>query len=74
MMNKELALLDQIEEIRQKAAENPQNYPVDNTIRLISAKVAKYLGYDSRSDWTNELKKHSDSKYAARLSEDRFHL
>ena len=32
-MDKELMLLDQIEEIRQKATEKPQNYPVDNTIR-----------------------------------------
>ena len=27
-MNKELELLDQIEEIRQKAVENPEKYPV----------------------------------------------
>jgi len=74
MINKELTLLDQIEEIRQKAAENPQNYPIDNTIRLISAKVAKYLGYDNRNDWINELKRHPDSKYAARLSKNRLQL
>ena len=74
MMNKELTLLDQIEEIRQKAAENPQDYPTDYTIRLISAIVAKHSGYGSRNDWTDELKKHPDSKYATRLSENRFHL
>ena len=74
MMNKELALLDQIEEVRQKAAENPQKYPVDYTIRLISAIVAEYAGYNNRNDWTDELKKHSESKYATRLSENRFHL
>ena len=74
MMNKELQLLDQIEEIRQKAAENPKNYPVDHTIRLISALVAKYAGYDSRTAWTEELKEHPDSKYATRLSDNRFHL
>ena len=33
MMNKDLTLLDQMEEIRQKAAENPEQYPVDYTIR-----------------------------------------
>ena len=38
-MDKELMLLDQIEEIRLKAIEEPQNYPIDNTIRLITAKV-----------------------------------
>lgn len=73
-MNKELALLDQIEEVRQKAAEKLQNYPVDYTIRLITAIVAEYAGYGNRNDWTDELKKHPDSKYATRLSENRFHL
>lgn len=74
MMSKELALLDQIEEVRQKAAEKPQNYPIDYTIRLITAIVAEYAGYNNRNDWTDELKKHPDSKYATRLSENRFHL
>lgn len=73
-MNKGLTLLDQIEEIRQKAVENPANYPVDYTIRLISAIVAEYAGYSSRNDWTDELKKHSESKYAMRLSENKFHV
>lgn len=73
-MNKGFTLLDQIEEIRQKAVENPANYPVDYTIRLISAIVAEYAGYSSRNDWTDELKKHSESKYAMRLSENKFHV
>lgn len=73
-MNKELTLLDQIEEVRQKAAEKPEQYPTDYTVRLISAIVAQYVGYNSRSDWTDELKKHPDSKYVGRLSENRFHL
>lgn len=73
MMHKELALLDQIEEVRQKAAGNPQKYPVDYTVRLISAIVAEYAGYSNRNDWTDELKKHPESKSAARLSENRFH-
>ena len=72
-MNKELTLLDEIEEIRQKASEKPQNYPVDYTIRLISAIVAEHVGYANRNDWTDELKKHLESKYATRLSENRFH-
>lgn len=74
MMNKELALLDQIEEIRQKAAEKPEQYPVDNAIRLISALVAKHAGYESRNDWTGELKKCPESNYAARLLENGFHM
>lgn len=73
-MNKELTLLDQIEEIRQKAAEDPANYPVDYTIRLISAMVAKYAGYKNRVDWTEELKKYPESMYTTRLYENRFHL
>lgn len=43
-MNKELHLLDEIEEIRQKAIENPKDYPIDYTIRLISAYVACMCG------------------------------
>lgn len=74
MLNKELALLDQIEEVRQKAAESPQNYPIDYTIRLISAIVAEYAGYSNRNDWTDELKKHPESSYSMRLSENRFHI
>ncbi len=73
-MNKELSLLDQIEEIRQKSIENPQRYPVDHTVRVISAMVAKYLGYDGRSEWTDELKKHPESNLAKRLSENRFFI
>jgi len=73
-MNKELTLLDRIEEIRQKAAENPQNYPVDYAIRLISALVAEHVGYTDRNEWTDALKKHPESKYAARLSENKFHI
>lgn len=73
-MNKELALLDQIEEIRHRATEHPENFPVDYTIRLISAYVAKSAGYSDRNSWTEELKKHSDSKYSMRLKENRFHI
>lgn len=73
-MNKELALLDQLEEVRQKAAENPERYPVDYTIRLLSAMVAQAYGYQNRTDWTDELKKHPESNYATRLAENQFHL
>lgn len=72
-MNKELALLDRIEEIRQKAAGDPASYPVDYTIRLISAHVAQYAGYTNRNDWTADLKRHPDSKYSTRIAEGRFH-
>lgn len=73
-MNKVLDILDSIEEIRQKAVENPEKYPVDYTIRLCSAIVAQAYGYQGRSDWTDELKKIPESRYATRLAENRFHL
>lgn len=74
MMNKELDLLDELEEIRQKAAEHPEHYPTDYAIRLASAYVSIYFGYKSRTDWTEELKKYPESKYATRLAENRFHI
>lgn len=73
-MTKELLLLDEIEEVRQKVAEKPECYPVDYTIRLVSAIVAKYAGYSNRMDWIEDLKKNPESKYAVRLSENRFHV
>lgn len=73
-MNKELALLDQIEEIRQKSIENPFNYTVDHTVREIVAMVAGYFGYKGRSEWTEELAGYPESNIAKRLSKDRFHI
>ena len=73
-MNKVLDILDSMEEIRQKAAEHPENYPVDHTIRLLSAIVADAYGYQSRTDWTDKLKKLPESRYYARLTENRFHI
>ena len=74
IMSKELDLLDEIEEIRQKAAEHPEQYTVDYTIRLVSAYVAAYAGYRKRNDWTSELKKHPESKHATRIAENNFHI
>lgn len=74
MMNRELDMLDYIEEIRQKAAEKPEQYPIDYTIRLISAYVSSCAGYKNRTDWTDELKKYPESKYYTRLVENRFHI
>lgn len=73
-MSRELKLLDDIEEVRQKAIDNPKNYPTDYAVRLITAIVAEYVGYNSRNDWTDELKKYPESRYTTRLSENRFHL
>lgn len=73
-MNKGLKLLDDIEEVRQKAVDHPEHYPIDYTIRLCSAIVAEYLGYNGRTEWTDELKEQPESKYAKRVSENRFHI
>lgn len=73
-MNKVLDILDSMEEIRQKAAEHPEKYPVDYTIRLLSAIVAQAYGYQSRTDWTDALKELPESRYHKRLIENRFHI
>ena len=73
-MNKVLDILDNMEEIRQKAAEHPEKYPVDYTIRLLSAIVAQAYGYQSRTDWTDALKELPESRYYTRLTENRFHI
>ena len=73
-MNKVLDILDNMEEIRQKAVEHPERYPVDYTIRLLSAIIAEAYGYQSRTDWTDELKKLPESRYHTRLTENRFHV
>lgn len=73
-MTKELYLLDAIEDIRQKAKEQPANYPIDYTIRLITAMVACNMGYTDRTEWTEILKKCENSRYAKRIKENRFYL
>lgn len=65
-MGKSLNVLDRMEEIRQKAAEHPEQYPLDNTIRILSAIVAEAYGYESRTDWTNRLKELPESRYYKR--------
>ena len=75
-MNKVLDILDNMEEIRQKAAEQPEHYPVDYTIRLLTAIVAEAYGYQSRTDWTDALKKLPESRYYQRYNGDvgQFHI
>lgn len=73
-MTEDLSLLDSIEEIRQKAKERPSEYPIDYTIRLITAMVASHMGYTDRTQWTELLKQCKDSKYSKRLEENRFYL
>lgn len=67
-INQGLLLLDSIEEIRQRAYEKPEQYPTDYTIRLITAMVASYIGYDNREDWVEILRGCESSKYY-----DRYH-
>lgn len=66
-MTKELKVLDRIEGIRQKANDNPVNYPTDYAIRLCEAIIAEYFDYKGRNQWTDELKKYPDSNYSAML-------
>jgi len=75
-MNKVLDILDSMEEIRQKAIEQPDKYPVDYTIRLLSAIVAEAYGYESRTDWTDRLKELPESRYYKRYHgiEGRLHI
>lgn len=75
-MTKELYILDQLEEVRQKAAERPAEYPPDYIARLCAAIVAKEFGYNSRIEWTEELKKDSESNYHKRYFGDlsEFHI
>lgn len=73
-MTKELHLLDAIEDIRQRAKEHPENYPLDYTIRLITGMVACNLGYADRAEWTEILKQCENSRYAKRIKENRFYL
>lgn len=67
-------ILDTIEEIRQKAHDNPEAYPIDYTIRLIQGIVAKGFGFESRTEWTEELKQSPRSIYSKRLEENRFYI
>ncbi len=69
-MNKVLDILDSMEEIRQNAAERPQDYPVDYTIRLFQGLVAGAFGCKSREQWTAELKELPESRYYARYHGD----
>lgn len=63
-----LELLDEMEEIRQKVNERPAEYPADYSVRLCEAIIANYFGYESRSDWTDKLKKDPDSAYYKRYN------
>lgn len=61
-----LKILDDMEEIRQKAAEHPEDYPVDFTIRVLCGIVAEAFGYEARLDWTEILRETPESKYHQR--------
>lgn len=69
-----LSLMDELEEIRQKAAENPLHYPTDYAIRLCEATVAEKCRIQSRVDWTSELKANPKTKYYERYHNGNFHI
>lgn len=68
-----LELLDRIEEVRQRTYDNPAQYPTDYAIRLITAIVASYFGYEDRVTWTEELKSCESSRYHRRYYHTIFH-
>lgn len=72
--NTVISMLDDIEDVRQKANERPENYSVDYVIRLISAIIAEYAGYECRCDWTDELRNNPETKYATRIKNGEFHI
>lgn len=74
-MEKSLKILDAIEEVRQRAAENPSGYPVDYAIRLCCAIVAEEYGYFDRVAWTERLRESEESMYFQRYYGDpgKFH-
>lgn len=73
-MNEYLEILDEIEEIRQRAAEKPTSYSVDYVVRLCEAIVSEHAGYQGREEWTKALKQSVESKYSCRMAEGRIHL
>lgn len=70
-MNKVLDILDSMEEVRQEAASHPNDFQIDHIIRLCCSIVANAYGYKSRTEWMDKLKEHPESRYAARLKENR---
>jgi len=69
-----LSLMDELEEIRQKAAENSIHYPTDFAIRLCEASVAEKFSIRGRDDWTSELKANPKTKYYERYHNGNFHI
>lgn len=51
-----LCALERMEMLRAKVKANPDNYPLDNLCRMFEAELAHWAGFDSRSDWTKQLK------------------
>ena len=69
-----LEILDDIEERRQQDAENNNGY-FDYDLRCIAADVAKYGNFESRADWTDQLRDDPNSKYHKRYyTEFVFHI
>lgn len=52
-----------------KATMDPNQNPVDHSIRVMEAIVANKAGYSTRNEWTLQLKQNPCSKYALRLKE-----
>lgn len=59
-------LLENLEERKKRAKDRPLAYPASFVVRCICADVACIAGFESRTEWTELLKKDKDSKYAGR--------
>lgn len=63
-----LAVLDQMDEFR-RTHQNDKQHPADWCMRCMEAILATAAGYESRNDWTEELKAIPGSLYQTYINE-----
>ena len=73
MMSKDLRVLDELEELRQKTLDRPDRFTTECTLRIASDIVAVSYGYKSRSEWINALKRNPDSTCSYRIQNNNYH-
>lgn len=67
-----LKALDEVEELRQKDAENGGN--LDYECRLAAANIAELAGFPDRVSWIDLLKADEGTKYHKRYYNGAFHV
>lgn len=60
-----LEILDKMDQFRR----NNQHEPNDYCMRVMEAIVAEAAGYESRVDWTDDLRANESSQYSKDLKE-----